>query len=467
MLVPTPRLLVLTLAGIIPMLGAGSHQRALIVAAVWFALIVTAALFDARLVLPAARLQWKREHDSKLSLGRWNPASLSVLNATRRRLVFEVRDAHPNHLLADGNWARGTCAPEETWTLQYRLLPVRRGAYHIGPVAARFLGPLGLVWVQGEHDIDSDVHVYPDLLAIQSYESVMQHGQLQEIGLRNSRRRGLGTEFERLRDYTPDDEYRRINWKATARRHQLVVADYQTERSQNIMIVLDAGRLMSTRLSLPVEVPSARNGLPDSSHPIDGSDKEVAIPVALTRLDHAVNAAVLLAFVSQRAGDRVGLLAFSDRILRYLPVKSGRAQFIQVTHDVHDLEAEPFESDYDTGLGYLAQRSRRRSLLVLFTDLTEQDAADRLLANIGHLAQRHLPLVVTLRDPGVERLATVAPRTLKQVYERAVAGSLLDSRADTLRYLRQRGALTLDVPADGLSASVINRYLEIKARAAL
>jgi uncharacterized protein (DUF58 family) len=303
--------------------------------------------------------------------------------------------------------------------------------------------------------------VYPNLLAVRRYEALVRRGRLQEMGVRRARRLGSGIEFERLRDYSPDDEFRRINWTATARRHTPVAVEYQTERSQTVMLLLDSGRLMST------QVPYARE-LEES--PLSGGrdeDGPAEVIPALTRLDHAINAALLLAHVCVTYGDRAGLIGFSDRVLSFLRPAAGRRQFLSLTEALYNLQPQRTESDYAEALAYLATRSPRRSLTVIFTDIAHQAAAASLLANISHLSRRHLPLIVTMRDPAVERLATEPVEDARSVYERAVAQNLLDDREVVLSRLRQHGALTLDVPADQLTPSVINRYLEIKARGEL
>jgi len=301
-----------------------------------------------------------------------------------------------------------------------------------------------------------------------------KRGHPEEVGLRNARRWGSGTEFERLRDYTPDDEFRRINWNATARKHRLVAVDYETERSQNVIVLLYAGRLMSTRLPLSQNA-VGRPWRPGGEVPWTESARTMSLgqrteregTTPLTRLDYSVNTALLLAFVSQRIGNRVGLLTFSDRVTRYLAPASGRRRFLAIAEALYNLEAEGTEADYADAIGYLTLRNPRRSLVVLFTDIADPEAASSLASLLGRLARRHLPLVVTLRDPGIERLASLPPTSSENVYERAVARSLLDERDQTLRHLRRQGALTLDVSSDRLSPSLINRYLEIKARTAL
>ena len=179
-------------------------------------------------------------------------------------------------------------------------------------------------------------------------------------------------------------------------------------------------------------------------------------PAALTRFDHAVNAALLLSFVAQQTGDRTGVLCFGDQIIRYLPPRPGRRSFLALTHALHDVEPELNEPDYGMALRYLATRNTQRSLLVVFTDVTEPEAAAPLIRAVQPLTRRHLCLVVTMRDPDLVQLANMDPIDTKSVHERAVARVVLDRRERTLRLLRERGVLTLDAVADKISAEAVN-----------
>jgi uncharacterized protein (DUF58 family) len=231
------------------------------------------------------------------------------------------------------------------------------------------------------------------------------------------------------------------------------------------MLLVDAGRLMATRVPLPGEQgqPPAAG---DDRKPAAGRELTIR-PQTLTRLDYAVNAALLLAFVSQQRGDRVGLLAFSDRVQRAVPPRPGRRQFLALIEALYNLDAEPTEANFAEATNHLARHNPRRSLLVLFTDIADRDAASALVSHLEYLARRHLPLVVTLRDPGVEGLASAPLADADSVYRRAVARTVLDEREETLGRLRQAGVLTLDSPADRVSPWLINRYLEIKQRSGL
>jgi uncharacterized protein (DUF58 family) len=440
--------LFLALTGAIPIVLTGSYRAGLFVAGIWLLSVAVLSGLDAWYV-PAGGI-WLREHDAKLSLGAWNTVALRLQNPLARRLTLQVRDSVPPLLQPQGEAGSGVCEAEGSWALAYRVFPVQRGDFQFGAVSARYLGPLGLVWRQRTHQFVDVAKVYPNLLAINQYDAFVRRGQLQEIGVRNSRRWGAGTEFERLRDYTPDDEYRRIDWNATARRRAPVVVDYETERSQNVILLLDTGRLMSTRL--PLE---------------ESDDPDVYRGRPLSRLDHAVNASLMLSYVSQQVGDRVGLLAFGDHVSRFMPPRPGRGHFLRIANALYNLQAQPTEPDFGEAMAFLGSRVTRRSLVVLFTDVAGSEAAGTLVRSIAVAARRHLCVVVTLRDPAINALGKQPVNKVDEAYQRAVARLWLDERELALQSLRGRGALTVDTSADAISSDVINRYLEVKARASL
>jgi uncharacterized protein (DUF58 family) len=281
------------------------------------------------------------------------------------------------------------------------------------------------------------VRVYPNLLEVRKYELLARRDQLFEIGLKNARRLGEGTEFERLRDYERDDDYRRINWPATARLHKPITTDYQPERSQSVIIMLDAGRLMTAPLG------------------------------PLSKLDYAINTALLLAYVAIVRGDRVGLLTFADSVTGYWEPDKGRKQFLALLEALYKVQPQQVEPDYAGAGAFLSTRRSKRSLVVLFTDIIDKEQSDALVKGFGRLAPRHLPLAVTMADSEVLAMARRQPSDAAQMYESVVAQDLLDDRANALDALQRRGALTIDVPADKLTPAVVNKYLELKARGRL
>jgi uncharacterized protein (DUF58 family) len=328
----------------------------------------------------------------------------------------------------------GHVGPRGTWEDIYHVRPLRRGDYQFGDLTLRWLGPLGLVIRQAAIDAKEPVKVYPNLLDVRRYDLLLRRNRLQEMGLRTTRQFGEGTEFERLREYLPDDEYRRINWKATARRNFPVTTEYQTERSQQVIAVLDVGRMMQT-------------------------------PVAdIAKLDYVVNAVLLLTYVATGKGDRVGMMSFADDVMHYLSPRQGRGQFYRMLELLYAVEPQPVEPDYRKALAYLAVKRRRRALVVVFTDLTGGASLNSLVGQMSMLARSSLPLLVIISDPDVVDASQMQPNDSLGVYQRAAASQLLDERRVVLDSLRQRGVLTLDVPANQLSMSVINRYLELKGK---
>ncbi len=383
------------------------------------------------------RFEIHREHDTKLSLGADNPIRIHLHNRSRRPVTFFLRDEPPEAFQIETRTLAGSAPALGAWTGLYRVRPLRRGDYQFRQVTLRWLGPLGLVRRQGKFDLQAPVKVYPNLLDVRRYDLLLRRNRLQEMGLRNSRMFGEGTEFERLREYHSDDEYRRINWKATARRHFPVTTEYQTERSQNIIAVLDAGRMMQS-------------------------------PVAdIAKLDYVVNAVLFLAYVATGKGDRVGMMSFADDVLHYLGPRQGQGQFYRMLETLYSIEPQPVEPDYRKALTYLAAKQRRRSLVIIFTELSSGASTNSLIAQVSVLAKNSLPLVVTISDPDVHHAARAIPQSSMGVYERAAATQILDERKIVLDTLRRQGVLTLDVPANQLSTAVINRYLELKGKTLL
>jgi uncharacterized protein (DUF58 family) len=401
------------------------------------ALVLLLYYLDWRLAGGVERFDVERTHDTKLSLGVDNPVTVSVRNRSRRGTSFTVRDEAPEQFKIETRTLDGKVQPMETWLGTYHLQPLRRGDYQFGDITLRWLGPLKLVIRQGKVKASGPVKVYPNLMDVRKYDLLLRRNRLQEIGLRNTRMFGDGTEFERLREYLPDDEYRRINWKATARRHRPVTAQYQTERSQSVMAVLDTGRMMQS-------------------------------PVAdIAKLDYAVNAVLLLGYVATGKGDRVGVMSFADDVLHYLAPRQGRGQFYRMLEVLYGVDAQQVEPNYRKALTYLAVKQRRRALIVIFTDLSSGASMDSLVAQVSLLARTSLPLVVTISDPDVHKASEQRPHDSLSMYQRATAAQMLDERRIVLDTLRKRGILTLDVPANQLSIAVINRYLELKGRTLL
>jgi uncharacterized protein (DUF58 family) len=280
----------------------------------------------------------------------------------------------------------------------------------------------------------AEVRVFPDLSAVERYGELARRGRLVEAGFRRLRLRGSGGEFDSLREFGPDDEFRAINWKATARRGKLMLSQYDIERSQTVMIVLDAGRLMMPRIGLQ------------------------------RKFDFAVTAALSVASIAGLADDKVGLLAFAGDVLEHIGPRSGVRHAAAMTRSVFDLQPRFEEADYAAAFTYLRLRQPKRSLIIFFTDMFDPVASATVLANVAVLTRRHLVICVLLNDEAVERALAGVPATVDEAYRAGVAATLLAERRKAAAILTQRGIAVIDVPAAKTTMALINAYIEVKAR---
>ena len=429
--------------------GAAGGPLVLVAGAVVL-LAVIAAVTDWLLAGDGRRVHARRVlATDKLSLGAWNPVQIELSNTTARPQRLVVRDLPPQGFLADvkATVFNARLAAEANTTLTYRVRPPRRGDAVFGDLYVRVDGPLGLVRrAFRQVGTAQPVRVYPSLRELRRYDLLVRRGlEVQPLG-RPVRVAGASTEFERVREYLPDDEFRRINWKATARRAQPMVNQFEAERSQNLVVLLDAGRAMSALAERE----------PDQ-------DEEDAEP-GLTKLDYALNAALLLAYVASTRGDRVALLAYADDVRTFVPPQRGRRSLLATVQALYNLRAEPVEPDHGRAFDFLGKRNLRRSLVVLFTDLADRESSANLAAHILRAARHHLVVCVTLGDPNVRRPAEQPPTDGPSLYEKMVAQQLLDDRAAVLAQLAAHGVLTVDTAADALNPKLIGTYLELKQR---
>jgi uncharacterized protein (DUF58 family) len=316
------------------------------------------------------------------------------------------------------------------------VIPVARGADALNTIYVTVENQFGFLRRRLRFPAPQPIKVDPDLSAVERYGALHVRNRLIDAGLRRMRLRGTGTELENLREWAPGDQFRSIEWKATARRGRLMVAEYEVERSQNVMIVLDAGRLMTPR--------------------VDDQRK----------FDYAVTAAMSVASIASLANDKIGVVAFASEILRAQAPRSGRA-LAAIAAQVHDLEPRFEESDYAQAFAYVRTHVHKRSLIVFFTDMVDPVAQSTVLAQIGILAKRHVVVCVFMNDRAIDRALDAQPRSSGDVYAAAVALELRDERRAAAAILQRLGVQVIDVPARELTTALIDRYLMIKQRGIL
>ena len=399
------------------------------------ALIALVALADLFTLRGAGRLRADRRCGEVASLGEPHEVSLVVENLGRSARTLRLRDDVPETFAAEpAEFLVGVPAASLA-ELVYLATPRRRGSYAFRRVDALASSKLGLWQRSVSVPCLSAVRVYPDVRQIARYTLLARRDKLNSLGVRRSRKLGSDNEFERLRDYAEGDEPRHMDWRATARRRKLTVRAHQVNQSQRLIFLIDCGRMMAG----------------DTGG-------------GLSPLDHALNAMLMLAHVALVRGDQVGLLAFSDGVKAYVPPGGGPRRINRIVHSVHDVFPELVEPRYDRAFVELEKRCRKRSLVVLVTNLFDDVNARIVADHLGNVVGKHLPLGVFLRDHDIFALADGAPDSGPGLYRGAAAASLLNWRERALAGLRGRGVLTLDVFPDEMTAPLVNQYLQVKAR---
>ncbi len=323
--------------------------------------------------------------------------------------------------------------PEADERLDAEVRARRRGRHTLPSPAARVRGPLGLAAWYRRGGNPAEVLVYPDLPAAWRLVLAVRQGRFRDPGRLTRGPLGLGTDFESIRDYLPDDDIRQVNWRATARLGRPMSNQYRVEQDRDVVCLLDIGRLMAA--------------------PLDDR----------TRLDATVDAATAVALVADEVGDRAGVIAFDDRVRRRLPPARGGGD--AVVRAVFDVEPTTVDSDYE--LAFRTVGTGKRAFVLVLTDLLEEAAAQPLVDAMPVLARRHAVVVASVADPDLERMVHTPPRAPADVYAAAVALDVLDARARVTAQLRRGGADVVEALPETLPAACVGAYLRAKARARL
>ncbi|MCO6455690.1 MAG: DUF58 domain-containing protein [Pirellulaceae bacterium] len=402
-----------------------------VLADVGLLLLAAADLFT----LPAAKtFSVHREAARIASLRMSQKVTLQISNHGQRRRVVWIRDDVPEEFEPTPAEFAIRMEPRSRATIHYEFVAGRRGAFSLECVHLRVRSLLGLWKRQFRLPCQSVIHVYPDMKQLAEYAILARTNRLSQVGVRRTRRIGQDHEFERLRDYTPDDNYKHIDWRTTARRSKLTVKDFQSSQSQRILFLVDCGRMMTNQSS------------------------------GISLLDHALNSLLMLSFVALRQGDSVGLICFSDEIHTFVPPRSGMNQMNQLLHASFDRFPRLVESRYDQAFLYLGSHCKKRSLVVLISNIIDEVNSHQLELYLSSLVGRHLPLGVLLRDRSLFQAADQPRPAGRQLFEAAAAAEILTWRHQVLTDLQHKGVLALDVFPEDMTAPLINRYLEIKAR---
>ena len=447
----TGRSIGLLLAGFLLLIPGFWVARLSYTTLLWDGLVLLAALLDG-LRLPAVRqLSATRTWSNAPALDGETEIELTLENQGRTIIHCRIVDDLPAALVSDPIIQRLTAFPRVPARLRYRVEPRERGDYETGWLYVRYRSPLALAerWAQAR--LTQTVRVYPALRTTDEQQIFLARSRQIDLQLRQARQRGLGRDFESLREYREGDDLRDICWTATARRGSLITRQYQTERSQPVWIVLDCGRLMRSRVAAMLQPPAL------SSTP--------ARPRVHSKLDHACSTAVALAQLALYSGDRVGLLAYGQGIQHRLLPGRGSDHLRQMIELLAQVRAEPSEADHLRATTVLNRLQPRRALILWITDLAETAMRPEVIDGAVQLLRRHVLLFVAMAQPEVELIAAARPSNVEQMFRSAAAQEMAGRRELILARLHERGALTLDLKPEALTSSVLNQYLTVKERA--
>jgi len=403
----------------------------------WDLLLLMAWVIDLLSLPTPNRLHIRRSWTSPLALSVASETKIAVRNDSKWTLHVRILDAISASLRTVPPELEMTVAADEEAEAEYSIQPTKRGTATASHVFLRYEGPFRIAQRWAMADLPQELTVYPNLNEAKRHAVYLVRSRQVALEKRFSRIRGAGRAFESLRDYQDGDDFADICWTATARRGKPVTRLYELEKSQTIWIVLDTGRLMRARVE------------------------------SLSKLDHAVNAALALGQVALYTGDRVGLLAYSRNVQQRIPAVRGNSQlrqFLETLAQIHENEAE---ADHLQAASQLMRDQKRRSLVVWITDLAETAMTPEVVEAASKLLPRHLVLFVVIGQPDLRIAASRRPENVSEMYQLAAAQEVIHRRELLLARLRERGALAVEADSGDLAPLLVNSYLTIKRKSQL
>lgn len=393
-------------------------------------LLLVLAIGDAWRGWRGADITLERQVSSSLALGVWSEVQLRCYNPSAQGYTLTVFDHHPLYSAVDHLPQQLILPPATTMQLCYRFQPQQRGQAEFTGVSLLRYSPWRIWQYYKYYPLVSGVRIYPNFATVLKYTLLATKNRLGQIGIRTHQRRGEGLEFHQLREYQPGDSLRQIDWNTTSRYKKLISKEYQEQRDQQVILLLDCGRRMLAQ---------------------DGP---------LSHFDHTLNALLLLAYVALRQGDALGLLTFSGE-RRWLAPSKGLATVQLILNSLYELQPSTSTSDYLTAAQQLIRYQQKRALIVLISNLRDEDS-DELLPALRLLQRQHLVLLASLQERILDTVLAQPVHSFDAALRHAAIDHYLAQRRQTHNRLRAQGILCLDTPPEHLPIMMVNRYLDIK-----
>jgi uncharacterized protein (DUF58 family) len=461
----TPRALLLLIAGCLLALPGFFHPSWIWAMLAWDALVLLLAILDAALLPAPDKISVERRFDNSPVLGEETGITVEITQSSNQILEVRIIDALHPALEPMPSTMRILAYPRDPARITLACIPNTRGDVTLGKVYLRYRGALRLAERWAAADLEQNIRIYPPMERSPE-DTTLYLLRIRQIALqkRRLRLRGLGREFESLREYQSGDELRNIAWPATARRGKLITREFTTERSQQVWIVLDAGRLSRTAFELRRKI-IANTAQRQESFRDKLSDETFLL--TLTQLDQASGAAVALAQAVMQAGDKAALLVYGRRIQQQLLPASGSGHLRQIVDSLSQIRAEGSEANHLAAAARLKHLQRRRGLILWITELADTTRRPEVIDAAADLARRHLVLLIVLGHPELQQLSNRQPETVEQMFVSTAATEILERRREVLARLRAQGVLVVETTPGTVKADAINQYLEVKARGLL
>jgi len=379
----------------------------------------------------------RRLTPERLSNGDDNILSLYIENRYTFQVYAGVIDEIPFQFQKRDIWFKVALAPRQEKKIEYRLRPVKRGGYEFGKVNAFVRTPLGLLMRRYRFEEQAEVPVYPSYLQMRKYQLLAISNRLSEIGIKKIRKIGHSMEFEQIKEYVPGDDYRTVNWRATARRGQLMVNHYTDEKSQQIYCIINKGRMMKM--------------------PFEG----------LSLLDYAINASLVLSNVALLKQDKAGIITFSEEIGAFLPADKRATQMNSVLEVLYNQKTRYLESDFEKLYTLVRNKITQRSLLVLFTNFESMSSLQRELPFLRQIARYHLLVVVFFENTEIKQLIEEDAKDVEGVYTKTIAEKFVQEKRMIVKELQKYGILSILTAPKNVTVNTVNKYLELKTRQAI
>ena len=408
------------------------------VADVLLATLFGLTCIDAVLVFASRKpLEISRKWNERFNLGESNKVVIIVSSTANQPINFKLYEGFPLEMQERTRFFSGLVLPGGIKTFEYSFQPKRRGVFEFGDIEVQIRSVFFLVSRRISYDRKGEFHVYPSVLQMKKYELLVFHQQKVSSGIKKIRRLGNNSEFEQIKNYVQGDEIRTVNWKATSRRNELMVNQYQEEKSQSVYCVIDKSRNMQMDFE------------------------------GLSFLDHSINSALVLSNIAIKKGDKAGLITYSDKLGSILPAERSAGQMRRLIESLYNQRTRFKEANYELLYQTIRRSVRSRSMITLFTNFESEFTLKRALPVLRQINQKHVLVVILFENKDLQEFAHGNAESMLDIYQATVAERMISYKSRMAQTLRQNGIHTILTLPEELSVNTINKYLELKAKGAI